>query len=1231
MSPKHHLSISFCLFVGLCCFVSAQTNLQLHEDEFTFDLPEDLEVEFEQKTAETSDYVAVVGKVFHLALPQNGVKGFIARELTKNRLPHWLVFSKKSGVFWGVPLQGDEGIVQMLIAKVGEPKTVENITIHVINSGANTGKCKANEDETVLTLLVDKNLRTVKPKQRVATLNNIAQYLRIPYTALTWRPQYEKDDISDSSVVLAGPGNVVTKLSKTPSLLEVPVGCDGRLWEASAGMVQSLKQQARDGTIAEVLRFPLLGWRVKTEPRELLRKRRQAAVEDYGSGDYDEDYYGEYDDDYDEDNLGDLETNPPIPKVPVTLPARPTTPSTTTTTTGAPTTSTSTTVPSSTHPHRHHHGEVKPSEEYSPIVPADDDEEENYLTTPITSATPGGTRPKYTDDVLPPAKIPLNEDDYDYGPEDDEDDDDGAVESETVVPDLRKKSTTVPASVEVESAPTEPTKPSAKQTFEFVTETEPSSTTSTTTSTTTTTTSTTTTTEAPTTFEIVEDTEPPMFVTDVTIPAIVTTLNQTQDTTAPTSTITASSTTSTTTTSPSTASQATTVEEVVTSQATTPSVIDTTVPDTTVKSTTVRQISSTTTESFVTEQVDPVNKHVPIPRNYRPYIEKRLQYKTVMAGKVFRFVIPKDTFKDAEDGYNLTLQVLEEREQPLSANSWLQFNPLRRELYGLPLAEDIHTWEYTVRATDREGEYEQDQLTIQVQQHPLERVFNHEFSLALRIEKPQEYQHYIDWSLKVLRALGKIYSTNMSEITVRKIDFVREPVVFTWSNDSLSSNFCPRTEIETLFKMLTANDRGDPSRELSEMLKSDLRVKLVSYRNLSTCIEQPPPPPVTAINNFSPVLRNPVDVVNATLGELLIVKVKDDTFYDPEDVDPSMLNITLQTADFQPIPASSWLQFDNKNREFFGIPRKTGVTQYWLMCVDSGGKSAKDSLEVHVRQAEKIHYNVEFSMTLEVPFETFSSNAVLQKKFVEKLMEIFEEPSPKNLHFLPFKQKIERNTIESTLVHWFNKSLPVDRCPIDEINRLEYMLHNSESRSISRRVHRIMGPDFTISTIKVHHIGNCKAKPVAPTQEAGVPTEETVPPSAQSDYLITYIIPAVIISIMLFVASVAACVLYRKRRMGKMNVEEDGRQTYGNKGIPVIFQEELEEKPEPGTKAPVILKDERPPLAPPEYSKSGSVKLEDSEPYQPPPPFTRSSQDNGRQPRPKPTPTYRKPPPYVPP
>lgn len=108
-------------------------------------------------------------------------------------------------------------------------------------------------------------------------------------------------------------------------------------------------------------------------------------------------------------------------------------------------------------------------------------------------------------------------------------------------------------------------------------------------------------------------------------------------------------------------------------------------------------------------------------------------------------------------------------------------------------------------------------------------------------------------------------------------------------------------------------------------------------------------------------------------------------------------------------------------------------------------------------------------------------------------------------------------------------------------------------KSISHRVHNIMEPDFRVSTIKVHLINNCQPKKARdPRPEIVIPIEESTPASSSDEYLITFIVPAVIISIMLFLAAVAACVLYRRRRTGKMNVEEDGRQSYGNKGN-IIF------------------------------------------------------------------------------
>jgi len=219
--------------------------------------------------------------------------------------------------------------------------------------------------------------------------------------------------------------------------------------------------------------------------------------------------------------------------------------------------------------------------------------------------------------------------------------------------------------------------------------------------------------------------------------------------------------------------------------------------------------------------------------------------------------------------------------------------------------------------------------------------------------------------------------------------------------------------------------------------------------------------------------------------------------------------------------------------------------------------------------------------------------------------------------------------------------LPTDHCPNDVIARLSEVLVKAD-KSLTDRIERIMGKDFPVKQITLTPMGMCLG------QLTGVHSPDSyAPPSEDSpavgtsndDYLITFVLPAIIIAAMLILTGIIACVLYRRRRSGKMSVSEqdDERQSFRSKGIPVIFQDELDEKPDPGNKSPVILKEEKPPLPPPEYQKAEDgadvpmLSNENSEePYQPPPPFA-TNRDNNRQNRPKPTPTYRKPPPYVPP
>mgnify|MGYP004573080947 CR=1 FL=1 len=106
--------------------------------------------------------------------------------------------------------------------------------------------------------------------------------------------------------------------------------------------MKHLREQAKDGTLAEVMQLPVLLWRVKTESSLLLRNRRES-----GSGHYSNPDYDNYDDDYDieydgeEGEDGEDGEDGDDSQVPPTF-----MPETNSPKANAP-----------EHPHRHHHGE----------------------------------------------------------------------------------------------------------------------------------------------------------------------------------------------------------------------------------------------------------------------------------------------------------------------------------------------------------------------------------------------------------------------------------------------------------------------------------------------------------------------------------------------------------------------------------------------------------------------------------------------------------------------------------------------------------------------------------------------------------------------------------------------------------------------------------------------------------------------------------------------------------
>lgn len=652
-------------------------------------------------------------------------------------------------------------------------------------------------------------------------------------------------------------------------------------------------------------------------------------------------------------------------------------------------------------------------------------------------------------------------------------------------------------------------------------------------------------------------------------------------------------------------------------------------------------------------------------KNFPPRVINRIKKLAWIAGHVYNLPIPRDTFEDVEDGDTSHLRLLFKTSEGLTVgrNSWIQFNPTKQTIYALPLEENIGRYTYILEAMDSEGKTATDTIMIHVQQARQARNYNHRFTATFKLEKKYEYDfvYSLDWQIKAVEKIASAYQdTTTDNINVRSITL--NPIKLTWTNTSLTdpkSAVCPTDELEALAEVVLGGEGHDMTREIKEAFQPEFHIKHVHLHYLGPCERHSRPSlvdhgvpkgPVEGETergegdfNSKPIIRNQIDYLDVPQGSLYRFQVPADTCYDLEDGDSSRLRMRLlMSTSLAPPPLHSWLQFDTANQEFFGIPLETdvGKTEYLLECVDSGGEKVTDALFVNVleRESRKIP-PVEFSMKIDTKYEDFMKNAHQKARLIERIGKAFNDSDTKQIEIDSFRKG-------SVIVTWYNLSLPADPCPNEEIMELKKVMIDHNGNLLQEFINKF-SPEFTVTNASIRPTGSCLGEdtPIHIEEETHHPPVEEKVEGEENDYLLNFIIPAVIIAAMLLLAAIIACCLYRRRRYGKMTMADD--RTFVSKGIPIIFAEELDDRPDPA-KSPVIMKDEKPPLPPPEYQRGNSPAASSTPPtsdrrrptsgdvaddtpsYQPPPPFT-ATNGASRHPRPNMPPTYRKPPTYVPP
>ncbi|XP_026809474.1 dystroglycan [Rhopalosiphum maidis] len=643
-------------------------------------------------------------------------------------------------------------------------------------------------------------------------------------------------------------------------------------------------------------------------------------------------------------------------------------------------------------------------------------------------------------------------------------------------------------------------------------------------------------------------------------------------------------------------------------------------------------VSTSTTTTTTTNGENP---------NTSPIIKHKLPKLAITAGKPFKYPIPNNIFYDAEDGDVKHLKLALLNADP-TLLSWVEFDAEKQILLALPLEDHVSKWEVVIEAKDSGNLTVNNTLELVVQQLPHLRAINHQLTLQLRLKQDSlAWTHPVNWSLDIIDRISTIYSTNVKDITV--LDWPRISVLaankdkhsfqFTWTNDTLPREVCPNEQITQILGVLKP-EKGNKMKS-GKQFGPSVVLEDFSWQGLGNCASTS----FISSQNYQPVLRNPVDLINATYGQLLSYVVPVDTFYDPEDGSSRRLKLSLMTIDRTQVPENNWLQFDTKNQEFYGIPLwgEKILSEYQLICTDREGRSNHDSLVVSIPNTTKPLPSAEFDMIFKTPeFKEFNNSAKLKKLFVERVANLFKDKDTANIVVLGIS-----SVNGMTMVTWYNKTLEMNRCEEEKVLQLRQVLLN-EDEKLSENVTKNMKPSFNVVGAHVIPSGICEGgftvvRPPKPPNNVTPRDDNILLLFDTSDqYFSTFIIPAIIILAMMLFAGLLACLLYRRRPSSKLRIGDDERQSFRSRGIPVIFQDELDERLEPTNKTPIIMREEKPPLPPPEYQRSPPMAttalLADTEdsPYQPPPPPFSNVGSNHRS-KPSSTPSYRKPPPYVPP
>jgi len=351
-----------------------------------------------------------------------------------------------------------------------------------------------------------------------------------------------------------------------------------------------------------------------------------------------------------------------------------------------------------------------------------------------------------------------------------------------------------------------------------------------------------------------------------------------------------------------------------------------------------------------------------------------------------------------------------------------------------------------------------------------------------------------------------------------------------------------------------------------------------------------PKPLSTETPNQAPFIKKPLAIVDAVVGNLLTFRIPDDLFMDVEDGGAENLTLLLLVDDDQMVEPPSWIKLNETSRTLYGLPldENIGMHHYQLAAADRQGKLVKTPCNVSVQpRPASSKPNHELSVTLDLDFEKVAYDLETRVNLINKIAAAFGDKDAS-------KMIITSISRGSVVITWTNNTIPFEPCPEKEIRALlAYLL--LPDGAINETFAKAMEP-YRVLNAGASHIGPCahldSHKTTAEPDEittSVMPKGVEVKPREQpeSNLLLLILIPLVIVAVLLLILIIICVLCYKKQK--RRQKEQDKLSGLHKGGIPIIFADELDDKPDTPTstlKSRSRNDEEKQSVPPPEYPRS---------------------------------------------